>query len=90
MQRSSVDLPEPDAPIRHTTSCSATRQSIPRSTSFFPNDLCTPSTESCGLGAHASPPACRRRRSRSVSQSVKRASGIVSRTKKNAATKYGV
>ena len=24
MQRSSVDLPEPDAPIRQTTSCSAT------------------------------------------------------------------
>ena len=33
MHRRSVDLPEPDAPIRHTTSCSATTRSIPRSTS---------------------------------------------------------
>ena len=29
MQRSSVDLPEPDAPMTHTTSCSATRQVDP-------------------------------------------------------------
>ena len=29
MQRSSVDLPIPDAPIRHTTSCSATLEVDP-------------------------------------------------------------
>ena len=43
MQRSSVDLPEPDAPIRQTTSCSATSRSMPRSTSCSPNALCRPS-----------------------------------------------
>ena len=61
-QRSSVDLPEPDAPIRQTTSCSATSRSIPRSTSSLPNDLCRPSMRSAGaavrLPAHASLPAC--------------------------------
>ncbi len=69
MQRSSVDLPEPDAPIRHTTSCSATRQSIPRSTSFLPNDLCTPSTESCAAALmRALPPAAGAARARSASR----------------------
>ena len=36
---SSVDLPEPDAPIRHTTSCGATVRSMPFRTSFSPKDL---------------------------------------------------
>src|SRR5947209_18395883 len=40
--------------------------------------------------AHRSPPASRRRRSRSASQSVVRASGIVIATNRNAATRYGV
>ena len=35
---------------------------------------------------HVVTPACRRRRSRSISQSVSRASGIVIRMKRNAAT----
>src|SRR5262249_20525588 len=40
---------------------------------------------------HASTPAaCRRRRSRRISQSVKRASGIVIATKSTAAARYGV
>ena len=38
-------------------------------------------------GAHASLPACCRRRSRATSQSVNRASGIVTRTKSVAATR---
>src|SRR5919108_2621151 len=41
--RSSVDLPEPEAPIRQTTSWFSSSRSIPRSTSFAPNDLRTPS-----------------------------------------------
>jgi hypothetical protein len=38
-QRRSVDFPEPEAPIRQTTSCSASVRSIPRSTSSLPNAL---------------------------------------------------
>jgi hypothetical protein len=41
--RSSVDLPDPDAPIRQTTSWVATVRSMPLSTSLAPNDLCSPS-----------------------------------------------
>ena len=78
MQRSSVDLPEPDAPISATTSCSSTARSMPSSTVCLPNDLTRPSTTRDV--AHASRPACRLRRSRATSQSVKRASGIVSAT----------
>ena len=48
-QRSSVDFPDPDAPIRQTTSCSATTRSTPRSTSSVPKDLCRPSTTSASL-----------------------------------------
>ena len=43
-QRSSVDLPDPDAPIRQTTSCGATARSMPLSTSLTPKDLCRSST----------------------------------------------
>ena len=49
MQRRSVDLPLPDEPIRQTTSCSATVRSIPRRTSFRPNDLWRPSIRSASL-----------------------------------------
>ena len=42
-QRSSVDLPDPDAPIRQTTSWVATDRSMPLRTSLAPNDLCSPS-----------------------------------------------
>ena len=45
MQRSSVDLPEPDAPIRQTTLCSGDRQSETCvSTSLSPKRFETPST----------------------------------------------
>ena len=52
-QRRSVDFPEPDAPMRQTTSCSASSRSIPRSTSTFSNDLRTPSRTSALAHAHA-------------------------------------
>ena len=41
-QRSSVDLPDPEPPMRATTWCSATARSTPRSTTFSPNALTTP------------------------------------------------
>ena len=50
-QRSSVDLPDPDAPIRQMTSCGATDRSMPRSTSFAPNDFRSPSIRSAS-GPH--------------------------------------
>src|SRR5581483_6490285 len=50
-QRSRVDLPEPEAPIRQTTACSSTARSIPRSTSAWPNDFRTPSMTSASLTA---------------------------------------
>ncbi len=56
-QRRSVDLPDPEAPIRHTTSCSATVRSIPSSTTVLPNDLRTPSSTSASLIAHLPPAA---------------------------------
>ena len=86
MQRSSVDFPEPDAPMRQTTSCSASARSIPRSTSVLPNDFRRPSI--CER-AHASLPACCRRLSRATSQSVNRAIGIVSAMKMIAVAMYG-
>ena len=58
-QRSSVDFPLPDAPIRQTTSCWARVRSIPERTSSCPNDLWTPSTNRAGAeaaGAEPEPP----------------------------------
>ena len=86
MQRRSVDLPLPDAPISAMTSCSATSRSMPRSTSRSPNDLCRPWIERAGVvigpawssgGRGHRAPAAPRFRSRWTSQSVNRASGIV-------------
>ena len=39
-QRSSVDFPEPDGPMTHTTSLGPTRKSMPRAPPASPNDLC--------------------------------------------------
>ena len=87
MQRSSVDLPDPEAPIRQITSCSSTDRSMPFSTSSLPNDLCTSLQTSAGVVVLTPrPPAICRLRSRSISQSVSRACGTVISTKKNAAT----
>ena len=41
MQRSSVDLPEPDGPMMQTTPPFATLNDTPFSTSTSPNDWCT-------------------------------------------------
>jgi len=60
MQRSKVDLPEPDAPMRQTTSCSATESSIPRRTSALPNRLCSPATSRAAAGALSAGSAHRR------------------------------
>ncbi len=99
MQRSSVDLPEPEAPIRQMTSWAATDRLMPLSTSLVPKDLCRSSIRmawaAAGRGcarrldlgaAHAVAPASRRRRSRSISRSVNRASGMVRIRNKIAAT----
>src|SRR5207302_7278028 len=48
MQRRNVLLPDPDGPIRHSTSLGATSRSIPRSTSSRPNRLCTASAFTMG------------------------------------------
>ena len=75
-QRSSVDLPEPDAPIRHTTSCSATvrldlvEHRVLAEALGHVLDL-----HECRIG-HAVRSASSRSR-RSIRPSVKRASGIV-------------
>ena len=53
MQRRSVDLPLPDAPMSATTSCSATSRSMPRSTSSSPNDLWSPWIDSAGTSEDA-------------------------------------
>ncbi len=71
MQRRSVDLPEPDAPISATASCSATSRSTPFSTSSSPKALVTPRISMTGLCAH--PLAL----SGESHQSRKRAIGIV-------------
>ncbi len=70
MQRSSVDLPEPEAPINATASCSATSKSTPCRTSRSPKALVTPRTSITGPGhqrTYPSPPI----------RSTNRASGTV-------------
>src|SRR5262245_61636543 len=49
MQRRKVDLPEPDAPSRTTTSRGCTSMSMPLSTSRWPKLLCTASAFTIGL-----------------------------------------
>ena len=83
-QRSSVDLPEPEAPIRQTTSCSATLEVDPAQHLVLAERLVHALDRD---GAHATAPGRRLRRSRATSQSVKRASGIVIATKSVAATR---
>ena len=92
MQRSRLDLPDPDAPISVTTWCSATSRSIDRSTVWVPNRLTTPSQLSTGTGSrrHSDPLACCRRTARRLYQSATRIVGIASSTKSRPATRYGV
>src|SRR5262249_39214124 len=66
-QRSSVDLPDPDAPIRQTTSWAATDRLMPLRTSLAPNDLCRSSILIASPSATGPGPAltgCPRWRSR--------------------------
>ena len=53
MQRRSVDLPLPEAPMSATTSCSATSRSMPLSTSSSPNDFHSPWIDSAVAVARA-------------------------------------
>ena len=48
MQRSSVDLPEPEGPMMHATPPFATRIDTPFSTSTLPNDWCTSMSSTIG------------------------------------------
>ena len=97
-QRSSVDFPEPEAPIRQTTSCSSTSRSIPRSTSALPNDLWRLSIRiRSGAGPRQLPARDRSPDARGAAPPVARdepvrdrANGIVIATKSSAATTYGV
>ena len=58
MQRSRVDFPEPDAPIRQMTSCVATDRLMPLSTSLASKDLCRSSiTMAWAAGAEGAPAA---------------------------------
>ena len=50
MQRSSVDLPEPEGPMMQITSPFCTSIDTPFSTSTSPNDLCTSRTLTSGSG----------------------------------------
>ena len=49
MQRSSVDLPEPDAPIKTVAVCSGTVIEISSSTTSLPNALRTFSSANTGM-----------------------------------------
>ena len=51
MQRSSVDLPEPDGPITQTTWPSSTSKSMPLSTWASPKYLCRLLTSIAGVAA---------------------------------------
>ena len=81
---SSVDLPDPEDPMRHTTSCGSTFRSTSRSTTLSSNALTT-LRSSTFAGCHAAPTAWRRRLSRSVYQSVKRATGTLTSRKSTVA-----
>ena len=74
MHRSSVDLPLPEAPIRHTTWCGSTSRSTPRSTSLLPKRLWT---SRISRNAIADQPARMRAWSRRWSRSTKRVIGMV-------------
>ena len=86
-QRSSVDLPEPDDPIRQMTSCLLHRQR--HVVEDDPVAVRLAQTADLQERAHRAP-ARSRTSIRRPSQSVNRASGIVMTMKKHATTTYGV
>ena len=53
MQRSSVDLPEPDGPMRTVTEPGGTTRSMPRSTCSSPKNLCRSLISTLGVAAAA-------------------------------------
>ena len=69
MQRRSVDLPDPDAPMRQTTSCSATHEVDPAQDLELAERL-VQALDAQGLGGHLAAPDGARRRSRATSQST--------------------
>ena len=77
MQRSSVDLPEPEAPIRAIASCSRTVRSMPRRTWRSPKDLVTPRTSNTGVARRRRGVAHRAAPSGPPIRSTSRASGTV-------------
>ena len=90
MVRSSVDLPEPLAPMRATTSPGATSRSMPCSTRGRRTTSRRPRGAGRARRAHTIPPICSRARTRAVYQSVRRIVGIASSTNSSPATTYGV
>ncbi len=88
MHFSIVDLPEPEAPIRHTTSCSATARSTSTRTGVPSNALETDRDLELGPATsdRVAHPARFLRRSRSVYQSANRATGIDTARNSTAAT----
>ena len=86
MQRSSVDLPEPDAPMRQTTSCSATVRSTPSMTTWAPNAFVSPAISMRPGIAGASQDRLRAALAVALGdQSVKRASGMLAARNSTAA-----
>ncbi len=75
MHRNSVDFPEPLAPIRHDDLVVLDHEIDAPKHLELPERLAE-TLDANGFG-HVVAPACRRRRSRSINQSVSRASGIV-------------
>ena len=53
MQRSSVDFPEPDGPMRTVTEPGGTMRSMPRSTCSSPKNLCKSLISTLGVAAAA-------------------------------------
>ena len=84
MHRSSVDFPDPLAPIRPDDLMVLDHEvDIPQHLELA--EGLADAFDAYGFG-HGVAPACRRRRSRAINQSVSRAKGIVIRMNRNAAT----
>ena len=85
--RSSVDLPEPLAPMRATTSPCSDLEVDAHQHVVIAERLPDVLEPQHGLGGgHTIPPICSRARTRAVYQSVRRMVGIASRTNSRAAT----
>ena len=92
-QRSSVDFPDPDEPIRQITSCGMDGEVDVLQDHLVAVGLAQPGgleqrgvASACRAAGHGPTPASSRRRARRVSQSVKRVNGTVRTTKQIAAS----